>query len=81
MNFDYSELRGRIRVVFKTEHNFAKALGISCVSLSRRLNNKSEFSQKEIKKACELLQEPSKRIHILFFTELVQKNEQKEDCR
>lgn len=55
MNFDYSRLRGKIKEVFGTEENFAKALGIGRVSLSQRLNNILEFSQREMLKSCELL--------------------------
>lgn len=73
--FNYNKLRGKIREVFNTQAAFAEALGISSTSLSEKLNNKVEFSQKEIEKAVELLQIPKEDIPIYFFTLEVQKTE------
>lgn len=75
MNFEYSKLRGRIKEVFGTQDNFAKALGIGRVSLSQRLNNYLDFSQEEINKAYILLNLSKEEIPIYFFTTKVQKNE------
>ncbi|GAB6086432.1 DUF739 family protein [Alkaliphilus crotonatoxidans] len=47
MAFDYNKLRGKIKEVFGTQDNFAKALGIGRVSLSQRLNNMLDFSKKK----------------------------------
>lgn len=47
MTFNYQKLRGRIREKYKTQAEFAKALGLSGTSLSAKLNNGSEFSQKK----------------------------------
>lgn len=77
MQFDYSRLRGKIREVFGTEANFAKALGMGRVSLSQRLNNTLEFSATEIRKSCSLLGISSAEIPAYFFAEKVQKHEQK----
>lgn len=55
MAFDYSMLKGKIKEKFDTQDAFAKELGIGRVSLSMRLNNKLEFSQKEMEKSCILL--------------------------
>jgi len=52
---NYSKLRGRIREVFGTQAAFARALGISMCSLSQKLNDKTEWTTHEIRKACELL--------------------------
>lgn len=73
--FNYNKLRGKIKEVFNTQAAFAEALGISSTSLSEKLNNKVEFSQKEIEKAVELLQIPKEDIPIYFFTLEVQKTE------
>lgn len=51
MAWDYSKLKGKIKEVYATQANFAKAIGISRVSLSLRLNNNLEFSQNEIARA------------------------------
>ena len=53
--FDYKKLRGKIREVFGTEKQFAKALGISSTSLS------------QISRCCELLGIPVKEIGQYFF--------------
>lgn len=37
--FDYSKLKGKIKEVFGTQSAFAKAMGLSGVSLSSKLNN------------------------------------------
>lgn len=65
--FDYSKLRGKIREVYGTQFDFAEAMGMSAVSLSEKLNNKTQFTQKEIDKACELLQIKKEEIPIYFF--------------
>lgn len=78
MNFEYSKLRGKIKEVFGTQDNFAKALGIGRVSLSQRLNNYLDFSQEEINKAYILLNLSKEEIPIYFFSTKVQKNELKE---
>ena len=49
VKFDYSKLKGRIREIFDTQSAFAEAMGMSTTSLSAKLNNKIEFSQKESK--------------------------------
>lgn len=66
--YDYSKLRGKIKEVFCTQDDFADQLGIGRVSLSKRLTNKLEFSQSEIKKACDLLDIPPDEVSKYFFT-------------
>ena len=69
--FDYSKLKGKIKEVFGTQSAFAKAMGLSGVSLSSKLNNLTGFTQSEINKACELLGISFEFIPIYFFTEKV----------
>lgn len=69
--FDYSKLRGRIKEYFKSEGEFADNLGISSVHLSNLLNNKADWDQPLINKACMLLKILSIDIPIYFFTEKV----------
>lgn len=64
---DYSKLRGAIREKFTVQDNFAKALGISSCGLSLKLNGKAEWSAKEIRLACELLDLNAKDIPDYFF--------------
>lgn len=74
--FDYSKLRGKIREVFGTQQEFAKAMNISAATISDKLNNKTDWTQKEIDTIVNLLNIPKDRIPIYFFTEKVQLLEQ-----
>ena len=74
--FDYSKLRGRIREICGTQDAFADAIGLGRVSVSQRLNNQLEFSQKEMIKAADVLLFPHSAIPEYFFREKVQKHEQ-----
>ena len=64
---DYSRLRGRIRTYYTTQAAFAEALGVSLCTLSKKLNGLTEWTAKEIRKACELLEIPPAEIHAYFF--------------
>lgn len=73
---DYSELVGDIRKKFPTQADFAKALGISECSLSKKLNNRAEWTGKQMGKACKLLGKGPEAIPVYFFTPLVEKTQQ-----
>lgn len=64
----FAKLRGRITEKFGTESRFAKALGLSLIAVSRKLNGVSGFTRKDILKWCEVLQIPIKDIPLYFFT-------------
>ena len=66
---NYSKLRGKIREVFGSNENFAKAMGMDSSSLSAKLNNKSPWKREEIEKACSLLHIPIEEVHLYFFSE------------
>lgn len=55
MSFKYAKLSGKIKEKFKTQERFAVAMDMSSRSISLKLNNKREWKQNEIDKACELL--------------------------
>lgn len=63
----YSDLRGLIRSKFKTQEAFAKAIGMSACSLSKKLNGKAEWTAKQIHKACEVLGISADQIPFYFF--------------
>lgn len=67
LHFKYAELRGRIVAKYRTIEAFAKELDRSVVSVSRKLNCKSEFSQKDIILWSRLLEIPEADIGIYFF--------------
>jgi len=71
MAYDYSKLRGKIREVYGTDTAFANAMDMGRVSLSLKLNNKSEWSQEEMEKAMELLNIPRQSVRAYFFTHKV----------
>ena len=73
---DYAKLRGKIREYFYTQPAFAKALGISECALSQKLNNRSEWTRREMTLACKLLHFPVDEIPIYFFTPDVEKAQQ-----
>lgn len=75
INFNYSELRGKIKAKFSTQEKFGEAIGISKSTLSLKLSNKNEFSQYEINRTCEVLDIPKNQIAIYFFTENVKELE------
>lgn len=63
----FQKLRGKIIEVFGTYANYAEFLGLSMVSLSAKLNKKTEFTRKEILAWCKNLGIPVKDIVPYFF--------------
>lgn len=70
--FDYNKLRGRIREICGTQDVFAKALGISKTTLSQKINNHVEFTQKEIEFSVDILKIDKSDITDYFFNVKVQ---------
>lgn len=65
----YNKLRGRIVEKFGSQGAFAEKLGISRQWVSMKLNNKSEFSQSEILKWCDVLEISEREIVDYFFAQ------------
>lgn len=65
--FKYAKLRARIKEKFDTEGEFAKALNLSQVSISRKFNNKVQFTSDDIKTWCALLEIPLSDAGLYFF--------------
>lgn len=65
--FDYSKLLGRLKEKGLTQEQFAELLEISGTTLSKKLNGKSEWTQAEINKACEILEIDPADIPLYFF--------------
>ena len=53
--YSYSKLRGRITEKFGTQAALAEALGVSLVSVNKKLNGVTGFSQDDIEKWSKLL--------------------------
>lgn len=73
MDYDYSELREKIRIKFKTESACASAMGINRTTLSLKLTNKTDFTQQDIIQLASLLSIPHGKIGRYFFTHKVAK--------
>lgn len=70
----YAKLRGKIKEVYGTQSAFAKAINMSNVSVSHRLNGKLEWKALEIAKACQVLNIPLAENAEYFFTKEVKKS-------
>ncbi len=64
---DYSKLRGRIVEKFGTCDKFSEVLRLSTVSISKKLNSRVGFSQKDIIKWSELLDIEENEYGVYFF--------------
>lgn len=53
--FDYQELKGAIKGKYNTQADFANDMNMSASALNKKLNNKKQFTDREIFKACKLL--------------------------
>ena len=68
MAFKYAALKGRIIEMFGSQGKFAEAIGISEVTVSKKLHGKSEFSKHDIELWAGVLHIPSDEIGRYFFT-------------
>lgn len=73
IEFDFSELRGRIVTRYGNCTNFCRAINMGRAQLSGRLNNKIKFSPEEIDIICapEILDIRQSEIGRVFFTRKV----------
>lgn len=67
MPYNYSKLVGKITEVFGTQLRFAEAMGLSERTISLKLNSKVEWKQREMSKACGLLDISILEIPAYFF--------------
>ena len=67
MLITYNKLRGRIIEILGSNNAFMDKMGFSKPTFYAKLSGKSEFTQDEILKACELLNIPQDEIHLYFF--------------
>ena len=66
--FNYNKLRGRIVEKYGSNEAFAKAVGISIVSMSNKLNNRTGISREEILKWADVLDIAKDELGAYFFT-------------
>lgn len=67
MKFNYTRLRQTIYRNGLNQHKLAELLGISATSLSLKLNNHIEFSNKDIINIVNILNIDPAKIHLYFF--------------
>lgn len=72
MAYDYSLLLKKIKEVYGSQAVFAIAMKLSERTMSLKLNNKKDWKQGEIKKACEILLINREEIPEYFFIPKVQ---------
>lgn len=75
VTFDYSKLKGKIVEVLENQSNYAKALGLSETSITNKLNNNVNFTQKEIYHSAHILHIDLEDISTYFFTPKVEKTQ------
>lgn len=77
MKYDRSKLKGRIIEKFGKQSVFAEKIGISIVSMSKKLTGKIAISTDDIIEWSkpELLDIPPSEYHLYFFVHKVQGNE------
>lgn len=71
IEYDYSKLRGRIIEKFGSQSAFAKALGISFVTVSNKMNQKSGFGPEDIEAWSKLLDIDFRDYGIFYFSRKV----------
>ncbi len=72
--YNYAKLKGKIKEIYGTQNNFAEAMNLTGVSISKKLNNKVDWTQGEIVEASKLLNIEDCQIKPYFFTYNVQNN-------
>lgn len=65
--YNYSELLGRIKAKKITQEELARQIHLNPSTLNQKLNNKSEFSQTEMRNILKILGEPIENIAAYFF--------------
>lgn len=65
--YNYSELLGRIKAKKITQEELARRIHLNPSTLNLKLNNKSEFSQTEMRSILEILDEPIDNVASYFF--------------
>ena len=69
MQFKYARLRARIKEKYGTEGNFAEnGLKTSQITVSRKFNDRTQFSSEDIKQWCSLLEIPIEEAGLYFFS-------------
>lgn len=71
---DYRNLLGRIKAQGMTQSDVAQKIGVSPVTLNKKLRGHTEFTQSEICDLCTVLSIPDAEIPTYFFTAKLSKS-------
>ncbi len=77
--FDYELLNKKIEKMGFNQIKFADSIPMSRTSLYMKLNNKTAFTQTDMRKICSILNIPSSQVGKYFFTPVVRKSVQIDD--
>lgn len=72
INYDYAKLNGKIKEVCGTQSVFARKMGLSEHTMSKKLASKISWKQTEIERACNVLDIVRTDIPAYFFNMKVQ---------
>ena len=67
----YNKLKGRIIEKFGSQVEFAKALGVTETTVSRKMQNKSEFDKDDMEKWSALLDIEKSQFYDYFFADRI----------
>jgi len=68
MKYEYRKLKGRIKEIFGTQAEFARALNLSRNSVSSKLTGRVEFSQSDVERWAKLLDIDRAEYGLYFYT-------------
>lgn len=71
VTYDYSRLQGRIVRMYGTRARFARLLGLTPTSFSKKLHNKTHFTSQEISRMIDLLDVADEDVVYYFFLQNV----------
>lgn len=66
--YNYSELLGKLKSKGITQEELARKIHINPSTLNFKLNNRSEFTQSEMKAICKVIGEPVDNVVTYFFS-------------
>lgn len=66
-SYNYSELLGKLKSKNITQEELARKIHLNPSTLNQKLNNKSEFSQTEMRNICSVLNVPLDNIVSFFY--------------
>ena len=68
MKYEYRKLKGRIKEIFGTQSEFARALDLSRNSVSNKLIGRTDFSQSDVECWAKLLDIDRAEYGLYFYT-------------